>query len=245
MKDGGTRASSKKHTRRIGLLCSCTLIAFLFMGANLSNGQDVKERVVIWVHGGAWQSGESDLKYAHPSVQKMLKTGRYTVISADYPLAPFVVIKDQVLYLERLINQVRRNKPRAEIHLVGHSAGATLSLLVQRKELTSIQAIAPVVDFVSWVHGDEIYGYSRRDLLRTALGCSLCTTKEINQYNPMQKIIRGGAKVVIHAGLYDKTSDMKNYQRYVVNLRRHGTAGYVSYTLNDHGVKEAKVLQNI
>ena len=245
MKEVELRTNSKKHVRRIGLLCIYTLIAFLFMGANMSNGQDIKERVVIWIHGGAWQSGESDLRYAHSSVQKMLKTGRYTVIPADYPLAPLATIKDQILYLERLINQVRQNKPRAEIHLVGHSAGATLSLLVQRQELTSIQAIAPVIDFVSWVHGDEIYGYSRRDLLRTALGCSLCTTKEINQYNPIQKIIRGGARVVIHAGLYDKTSDIKNYQRYVANLRRFGMAGYVSYTLNDHGVKDAKVLQNI
>lgn len=87
--------------------------------------------VLIYVHGGAWATGTKSAVHAMPAY--FSKQG-FVFVSVDYRLVPSVDVQDQLDDIDKALTWVAQNITRfggdpANLHLMGHSAGAHLVTL--------------------------------------------------------------------------------------------------------------------
>jgi len=97
----------------------------------LSNGHRSDERLVVFVHGGAWQTGSKDL---FPSSVKRLVNQGYSVASIAYPLSISQRHREQVRHVKDALSYFKANEAALGIDgespiLVGFSAGGHLAAL--------------------------------------------------------------------------------------------------------------------
>lgn len=90
---------------------------------------EVKLPVIIWTHGGAWISGSKDDRAPY---FKLLAAEGFTVIAADYSLAPGKTYPTPLVQLNTMYTYIKANQQRFHantnsIFLAGDSAGAQIS----------------------------------------------------------------------------------------------------------------------
>lgn len=131
--------------------------------------------VLLWIHGGAWISGDK----ADPPIRDKVADG-FIVVSMNYRLSPTYLNPSQVMDVKAAIRYLKGhgnefNVDPDRIALIGHSAGAHLALLAgltsgegdfenlfmghQNESATvkTIIASAPPVDFTTIIdHAEEL-----------------------------------------------------------------------------------------
>jgi len=99
---------------------------------SLADGTAAERPTVVWVHGGAWISGNArDIS----NYLKIVASYGYTVVGVDYSIAPgshypkpVLQVNDALTYLQK--NSARLHIDPAQIVLAGDSAGAQIAVQV-------------------------------------------------------------------------------------------------------------------
>ena len=113
------------------------------------NSADGNLPVMVWIHGGGWQSGDKSDVARKP---KALTERGFVFVSMNYRLLPEVRMEDLLADVARSVGWVHRNISRyggdpARIFLGGHSSGAQVAALLSvddrylKKEGVSLAAI--------------------------------------------------------------------------------------------------------
>lgn len=137
----------------------------------------VAERgVIVFVHGGAFMSGDDSVQNVHPAILAMRDKG-WSVFSVRYDFAPQATLDQQVLQVISAVRAVRKAAPLSSIVLAGHSAGATLATraaLQISREVQGVIDIAGITDFLTWATQprDVAFGFSSGYIANTVLGCT-------------------------------------------------------------------------
>lgn len=131
--------------------------------------------VIVFVHGGAFMSGDDSLQNIHPAVIAMRDRG-WSVFSVRYGVVPTLTMEQQVLQVVAAVRSVRRTHPFSSIVLAGHSAGATLATRAALRVPNEVQGvidIAGITDFGTWATKprDVAFGFSSGYVANIALGC--------------------------------------------------------------------------
>lgn len=131
--------------------------------------------VIVFVHGGAFMSGDDSLQNIHPAIIAMRDRG-WSVFSVRYGVVPTLTMEQQVLQVIAAVWSVRRSRPFSSIVLAGHSAGATLATRAALRVPHAVQGvinIAGITDFSTWATKprDVAFGFSSGYIANTALGC--------------------------------------------------------------------------
>jgi acetyl esterase/lipase len=163
------------------LLCTTTAAAHGWAGLSQSvvgswyRTRGVERGVIVFVHGGAFMSGDDSVSNIHPALLAMRGKG-WSVFSVRYEFVPTVTMEQQVLQVIQAVRNVRKEKPHTPIVLAGHSAGATLATraaLAIPGEIQGVIDIAGITDFATWTTQprDVAFGFSSGYIANTALGC--------------------------------------------------------------------------
>jgi arylformamidase len=126
---------------------------------DLLRGGDSNAPVMVYVHGGYWQTlTKEDFAFV---AQGPLELG-FDVVLAEYKLAPEASMTQIVQEIGRLLDHLAANRDSLKLEsgpvcLVGHSAGGHLSLVHRSHPLLAYtMAISPLVDLepisLSWLN---------------------------------------------------------------------------------------------
>lgn len=168
-------------------------------------GEKKLEPVIIWIHGGAliWGSREDLPK---EQMEFYLNNG-YSVVSIDHRLAPATKLPEILSDITDAVSWVKENGENLlganpnKVFLVGHSAGAYLSLLAGT---TLPQPPNAIVSF---------YGYG--DILKDFIN------KPDEHYNQMEKIEREEALKLVNDSIKTSATFGERFNYYVY-LRQNG-----------------------
>jgi acetyl esterase/lipase len=147
--------------------------------------------VIVYVHGGAWMSGERSQVGVHDAVAHQLRDG-WAVASISYRLAPESPMPAAVLDVRRAVRWLRANASLTKISttrvvLSGHSAGAHIAMLAAvgdsrfepanapkaSSRVDGVVAIAGPGALDSWRrHPLNFFGANAPQILNIALGWS-------------------------------------------------------------------------
>ena len=100
-----------------------------------------QQTVIVIIHGGAWQEGNKDM-YAFMS--KYLLEAGYTTVLIGYDLAPNITLQGIIDEINNGIDHVCKYFPKANIVLIGYSAGAYLSVSAASNKSLNIKGIIPI-----------------------------------------------------------------------------------------------------
>lgn len=92
----------------------------------LSSRQGAGDRVVLYLHGGAYHANISRLHWLF--VGKLLTYTNASILVPDYPLAPESNCVDVYRFLDTVYHELIRNHPNKQIVFMGDSAGGGLAL---------------------------------------------------------------------------------------------------------------------
>jgi acetyl esterase/lipase len=195
--------------RRLFLLI---LTVLLGMPATSAAGQGVPEPafgtwyrtlqtekgVIVFVHGGAFMSGDDSIQNIHPAILAMRDRG-WSVFSVRYTVVPAVTMEQQVLQVLAAVRSVRRSRPLSSIVLAGHSAGATLATraaLLSPANVQGVINIAGITDFGAWATKprDVAFGFSSGYVANIALGCQ--TSGRISEATNCSRTVLARASAV-------------------------------------------------
>jgi arylformamidase len=87
---------------------------------------DQSNNLVVFIHGGNWRAYSAE-DFAFVGARFL--ENRHRFISLNYSPCPIVTMSGIVGQVIRAMTKIAQRHPYAEIHLVGHSAGAHLALL--------------------------------------------------------------------------------------------------------------------
>lgn len=179
---------------------------------------------VIYVHGGYWQSlRKEDFAFI---AEGPLAWG-LNVILAEYTLAPHASMTQMVGEIGSLLDFVAKHRVAlgvagGRVSLVGHSAGAHLSLVHRSHPLLShTMAISPLVDLepisLSWLN-------EKLNL----------TADEVELFSPVRRITKGSETTVV-VGLSELPELVRHADDYAVAIKSAGQGDrYLAFEGRDH-----------
>ena len=132
---------------------------------------EVNSPVMIYVHGGGWQTGDKVNVYLKPVA---FNAQGFVFVSINYRLVPEVTIRDEAGDVARAIAWVKNNISAyggdpSQIWLMGHSAGAHLVSLVGTDE-TLLQAAGANLSDLRGVISLDTQAYDLVKLLKSTDG---------------------------------------------------------------------------
>jgi acetyl esterase/lipase len=108
-------------------------------------------RIILFVHGGAWNSGDKMLYYH--LAQELRSTMKCSVAVMNYTLYPKGFIEHQIRDLNNAICFLRKRFPSSKMVLIGHSAGAHLvSYWISKRYLTQEEHLHETSDLLAYIH---------------------------------------------------------------------------------------------
>lgn len=131
----------------------------------------INSPVMIYVHGGGWQTGDKVNVYIKPAA---FNEQGFVFVSVNYRLAPEVTVKDEAGDVARAVAWVKNNitlygGDPAQIWLMGHSAGAHLVSLVGTDE-SLLQAAGANLSDLQGVISLDTQAYDLPKLLKSTSG---------------------------------------------------------------------------
>ena len=120
-----------KETHTFKTVEDCKIHVDVYAGAGTGT-----RPTIVWLHGGALMFGNRGM--IHPSQVELYVNAGYTVIAADYRLAPENKLPEILTDVQDAIAWVRGEATRlfgldpARLAVIGHSAGGYLTLLAGR-----------------------------------------------------------------------------------------------------------------
>lgn len=181
--------------------------------------------VVVWVHGGGWQSGDKDLRGAHPALRQ--RDRGYAVVSVEYRLSSEAIFPAQIQDCKAAIRWLRQNAAAygldpARIAAWGSSAGGHLvSLLGTAAGVPALQDLTQGADSQPDAVQAVVDWFGPADFLRQPashhdaqspesrlLGCDIdeCPDR-VALANPISYVDPGDAPFFIQHGSRDTTVD--------------------------------------
>lgn len=122
------------------------------------NGTSKPQPTVIWVHGGAWVSGNKD---NIDNYMKILAGRGFTTVSVNYTIAPekqyptpIIQLNDALGYLQR--NATRLNIDTSQIVLAGDSAGS--QIVAQMANIITSSSYADKIDISPNLSSSKLKG---------------------------------------------------------------------------------------
>ncbi len=128
----------------------------------------VNSAVMIYVHGGGWQTGDKKNVYLKPAA---FNARGFVFVSINYRLLPEVTIADEAADVARAVAWVKNNIAEyggdpTQLWLMGHSAGAHLVSLVGTDE-SLLQAAGANLSDLRGVISLDTQAYDVPKLLKT------------------------------------------------------------------------------
>ena len=114
--------------------------------------------VVVWVHGGAWVSGDKD---EIDNYLKIVASRGYTVVGVDYTIAPERQYPFPIMQLNEALSYLQQNADRlridsSKIVLAGDSAGSQIA--AQMANIIKSPSYAREMDINPWVSPANLKG---------------------------------------------------------------------------------------
>jgi acetyl esterase/lipase len=168
------------HTFKTVGACEIRLDVYEGMGAGA-------RPVIVWLHGGALMFGNRGM--IHPAQVELYVNAGYTVIAADYRLAPETKLPEILRDVQDAIAWVRSegahrfNVDPTRLAIIGHSAGGYLTLLAGRYVQPRPQALVAFYgygDIVGPWYSTPSAFYCQQPLVSEAEAVALIGTTEIS-----------------------------------------------------------------
>jgi acetyl esterase/lipase len=143
---------------------------------------------IVWLHGGALMFGNRGM--VHPAQVELYVNAGYTVIAADYRLAPETKLPEILRDVQDAIAWVRGEGPRlfnvepTRLAIIGHSAGGYLTLLAGRYVDPRPQALVAFYgygDIVGPWYSTPSTFYRQQPLVSEAEAMAVIGTTEISE----------------------------------------------------------------
>lgn len=221
------------------------------MDIYLPKGRSSSTKVVILIHGGAWQAGDkSEMSFLVPMIQA--KWSECAIVNINYRLAngSTVIAKDIMNDLKSAVKFIGDNKANFNISdnyaMVGASAGGQLALLYTYTENTDnrVKCVSDlygpcVIDDWSWYNSFNIFlGKSIKEVLTTYTGTTWeADSNAYHKNSPYRQLNAANAKpTIIFHGTVDVIVPLYQSQWLSAKLKTLGVKNeYYEYPLDGHG----------
>ncbi|MFB3852223.1 MAG: alpha/beta hydrolase fold domain-containing protein [Vicinamibacterales bacterium] len=196
--------------------------------------------VIVWVHGGGWQSGGKSMRADHPALRQRARG--YAVAAIEYRLSPEALFPAQIQDCKAAIRWLRANSAtygldQSRFAAWGASAGGHLvSLLGTSADVTMLEAFSQgspgfpsrVQAIVDWYGPSDFLqmdpGHEGPDSPESRLlGCPpRACPDQVQAANPISYIDPGDAAFFIQHGTADGTVPIVQSRLLHDALRAHG-----------------------
>lgn len=175
--------------------------------------QNVTEKVILYIHGGAYVFNLS--KFHWDLIEVLLKKTNATIVVPDYPLAPASTYADVYDFMEDLYLELLAEIPPQDIILMGDSAGAGFALGFakalrdnNKAQPSQIIMLSPWLDIsmsnpamIKYLTKDNILGIEGLQLAGEAYAGTL--DRRDSRVSPIYGSFSGLGKISVFTGTHD------------------------------------------